>query len=222
MVDFPNENVLAHAIEAFHETISLKLRQLRRYVPKEKALTNPALTGAFIEELVRGFIRGWLGDKKLLHGTFYSKSHAESGEKPMQIDGIVHVPSRGPVILQEGDFAIVHPAFCAGVVEIKMTHTSISDFEGRLQAIYAKYLNHLTKPHVLGIIVADKNPEKTSIIGSKDGKDYFYYDYHVANWCPIFVLFTETDDGDYLPFTPGIECMIRAVFGNLFATTNYI
>ena len=222
MPDFKDENVLEHAIEAFHETIALKVRQLRRYVPKAKVSTNPELTGAFIEELVRGFIRGWLGDKQLLHGTFYSKQHIDSGEKPMQIDGIVHVPARGPLVINEGDFAILHPAFSAGIIEIKMTISSISKFEERLQTIYGRYLGHLTKPHVLGIVVADKNPEKTSVIAEKDGKQYFYHDYRVANWCPIFVLFQETDDGDYIPFMPGIECMIRAIFGNLYASTNYI
>ena len=50
----------------------------------------------------------------------------------MQIDGIVYDPTKGPLILSEGDFALVHPAFCSGVVEIKTTIASIKAFEERL------------------------------------------------------------------------------------------
>ena len=50
MSDFGDENVIQHAIEAFAETVALKVKQLRRYVPKQKDLTNTDLTGAFIEE----------------------------------------------------------------------------------------------------------------------------------------------------------------------------
>jgi hypothetical protein len=126
MPDFNDENVIQNAIEAFSETVALKVKQLRRYIPKERALTNQDRTGAFIEELVRGFIQGWIGHQQLLHGTFYDKKHAESNEKPLQIDGIGYDPMRGPVILREGSFVIVHPAFCSGVIEIKTTIASRS------------------------------------------------------------------------------------------------
>ena len=92
-MDFGGENVLRYAVESFSETIAPKLRQLRRYVPKDKAQTNPALTGAFIEELVRGFIRSWIRHRLLLHGTFHFERSVEAGDKPLQIDGIVYDPT---------------------------------------------------------------------------------------------------------------------------------
>jgi len=45
MSDFSKENVLADVVESFAETIALKVKQLRRYIPKEKAKTNSEVTG---------------------------------------------------------------------------------------------------------------------------------------------------------------------------------
>lgn len=222
MVDFSNESVLEYTIQAFSESIALKIKQLRRYVPKKKSKTNPALTGAYIEELVRGFIRDYIGSKQLLHGTYYSKQHVESNKKPMQIDGIVYEPKRGPLIIQEGDFAVLHPAFSAGVIEIKMTISNIKKFEGRLQSIHSRYLQHLPKTQVMGVVIADKNPEKTSYLELPSWTPNCYHNYHLSNLCPIFILFKETKSGDYEPHKPAIDCMIRAIFNNLVVTTNYI
>jgi hypothetical protein len=153
MSAFGQENVIKHAIEAFAETVALKVKQLRRYVPKQKALTNQDLTGAYIEELVRGFIRGWIGHQFLLHGTFYYQKHIDSGDKPLQIDGIVYDPTRGPTILREGDFVVIHPAFCSGVIEIKTTIPSVQDFLERLWEVHSKYLSHLPTPELLSNVV---------------------------------------------------------------------
>jgi hypothetical protein len=222
MPDFHQENVLRFAVESFAETIALKLKQLRRYVPKEKALTNTDLTGAYIEELVRGFIRTWIGHQQLLHGTLYFQNHVESGGKPFQIDGIVYDPTKGPVTLQEGNFAILHPAFCSGVIEIKMTVSSTSDFEQRLQTIHSKYLDHMTTTHVMGVVIADRDPVRASKYFFPNGREIELYDYNTVPLCPIFVLFKETTDCEYEPFITAIDCMIRGIFNNLFTTTNYL
>lgn len=222
MLDFGNENVIQDATEAFAETIGVKLRQLRRYVPKRKAMTNPALTGAFIEELVRGFVRRWIGHKQLLHGTFYYQKHVDANEKSLQIDGIVYDPMRGPEILREGDFVVVHPAFCGGVIEIKMSYSSVWAFEDHLQEIYNKYLGHRTKPSVMGVLISSSNPAKDSEYSINKGTGTGYlFDHAVANVCPIFILFKE-DDGDFEPYLPAIQGMIRAIYHNLWVTTNYL
>ena len=52
--DYNDEDILKHARESFSETIELKIKQLRRYIKKGG---NPALTGDYIESLVRGFIK---------------------------------------------------------------------------------------------------------------------------------------------------------------------
>lgn len=221
-MEFGSENVLRYAVESFSETIALKLRQLRRYVPKEKARTNPALTGAFIEELVRGFIRAWIGHRLLLHGTFYFERCVDAGDKPLQIDGIVYDPDRGPVTLREGDFVVVHPAFCAGVVEVKMSVANPNDFENRLLDVHRRYLSHRTKPSVMGVVVAHEDPEKASEVPLELGSTIQYYHHYCANLCPIFVLFKETEDGDFEPHTPAIEGLIRSLHNNLVITTNYL
>ncbi len=236
MAEVGNENVLKHVVESFAETIALKVRQLRRHIPKEKAKTNTDLTGAFIEELVRGFLRGWIGHKQMLHGTFYFQEHIDSGEKPLQIDGIVYDPTRGPPTLREGDFIVVHPAFCSGVIEIKMTVSSTHDFEKKLWRIHSKCNRHFGANYVMGVIVADANPTKASLCPKTDGTFIEYHDFstilprreldvgtldkdllesyrtYTVPLCPIFVLFKETSDGEYEPFYPAIESMIRAIY----------
>jgi hypothetical protein len=221
MISFEDENVLQYAVESFAETVALKVKQLRRFVPKEKARTNTDVTGAYIEELVRGFVRRWIRDQHLLHGTFYAEYLKDALGKPFQIDGIVHDPTRGPVTLQEGDFVVLHPAFCSAVIEVKMTVPSIDEFEGRLQTIYKLYMHHLPTPHVMGIVVADADPEKTSKCRVIE-PPLDYHNYHTVPLCPIFILFTETEDADYKPFYPGIESMIRAIYNNTTITTNYL
>jgi hypothetical protein len=221
MNPFGDENVLKYAVEAFAETVALKVRQLRRFVPKEKASTNPDLTGAYIEELVRGFVRRWIRHQQLLHGTFYAAHLKDSGQKPFQIDGIIHDPTRGPVTLREGDFVVVHPAFCSAVIEVKMTVASMKDFETRLQTIHGLYLRHLSTPHVMGIVAAAPDPKAASTC------DLFkeplpYYNHWTVPLCPIFVLFRETDDCEYEPFFPAIEAMIRAIYSNTTISSNYL
>jgi hypothetical protein len=220
MQNFNDENVLQHAAEAFAETIGLKVRQLRRFIPKAKAETNTDITGAYIEEVVRGFLGSWIGHQKLVHGTFYSKVCEVSREPALQINGIVHDPTKGPLILSEGDFAIVHPAFCSGVVEIKTSISSAKSFEDRLQTVHQRYMSHLPTPHVMGIVIADSAPEKSSKLKTKDDRTLDYHNYFTAPLCPIFFLFKETEDG-YEPFMPAIDAMIRAVH-RLYVSTNYM
>jgi hypothetical protein len=221
MNHFGDENVLKYAIEAFAETIALKVRQLRRFVPKEKASTNSDLTGAYIEELVRGFIRRWIRHQHLLHGTFYDAKLNASGEKPFQIDGIVHDPSRGPVTLREGEFVVVHPAFCSAVIEVKMTVRSMDEFEKRLQAIYKRHLPHLTSPHIMGVVIAAEDPKRASEC-TLFGGSLPYHNYSTVPLCPIFVLFRETEECDYDPYYPAIDGLIRAIYNNTTISNNYI
>jgi hypothetical protein len=214
MSEFASENVLKYTVEAFAETIALKVKQLRRFVPKERTLTNTDLTGAYIEEVVRGFVRSWIGHRQFVHGTFYSERQATSGQKPLQIDGIIYDPTHGPVTLREADFVVVHPAFCAGVVEIKMTFKSIKSFQERLREVHRRYLDHLGTPSVMGVVIADKDPIATSKCDWPGGGNITYYKYNMVPLCPIFVLFKETEEGEYEPFYPAIEAMIRAIHGN--------
>ena len=214
------EDVIKHAIRVFKETIAMKVEQLRAFVPRAKDETNTDLTGAYIESLVRSFVQGWIGTRRMLHGTLYSAASETGGQKPLQIDGIVYDPRMGPPVLMEGDFGIIHPVFCAGVIEIKMTTSSIISLEERLQLIHARHMHHTTKNRLMGIVIADKDPEKVS--STKEGaKPEKYYEYSEADWCPIFVLFKETDVG-YEPHDPAISAMIRSIFRNIKDLPNYL
>ncbi len=220
MQDYRNEDVLKHARNAFAETIGLKVKQLRQYVPKKKEETNTEVTGNFIEELVRGFIRGWIGQQRLVNGTFYNDDCEKTREKPLQIDGIIHDPHRGPAIISEGEFAVVHPVFCAGVVEIKMTHGSIPEFETRLRTISGRYMHHVTSGRIMGVIVADTDPKGKSEIKDTAGNINYLFDYKVVGHCPIFILFKE-HEGEYEPYMPAIDALIRASH-QLVVTANFL
>lgn len=215
--DYRDVNVREHALKAFQETIAIKLQHLRRYVPIG---TNPALTGSYIEALVRQFVRSWIGNLCLCHGTFYTHDDEANGNTPMQIDGIVWNPQAGPAIIREDDFIIVHPVFCTSVIEINTSIGSIRDFEDRLQEIYTRYMRWATKPQCMGIVIADQNPEAKSSIRSGETSNWAF-NYNSANWCPIFILFKE-EDGEFTPFNPAIEAMVRSIFTNQRSAGNYM
>lgn len=218
------EDVLLAAKEAFCETISLKLQQLRRVVPKG---TNSEITGDYVEAMVRGFIKDWISPCELRSGTmfphdsmpldqikdeFKAKAHT-----PKQIDGIVFDPRLGPPILKEDGFIVAHPVFCRGIIEIKTSVNSLKDFEGRLQTLYYQYMYQYDSvtPQVMGIVIQDSDPEKHShpdwfqrSLSDGKKKNWPIFDYNVVPHCPIFVLFND----EYEPYMPAIDAMIRAIF----------
>lgn len=51
------QDVLRAAVQAFSETVKLKLQQFYRVIPKG---SNPAVTGEFVEAVVRAFVRKWI------------------------------------------------------------------------------------------------------------------------------------------------------------------
>lgn len=217
------DEMLKYAVETFAQTVRLKVSQFRRFVPKNRTITNTDLTGRYIEELVRGFIRNWIRHQHLLHGTFFADAREDVREKPLQVDGIVYDPNSGPVTLREGDFVIVHPAFCSGVIEVKMTfaNQNMDKLERRLRKVHSRYFSRTPCYHVMGVVIADKDPETVSRRKLPTGKSDYYYNYCSGGLCPIFVLFEETADGEYEPFYPAIEAMIRAIYRNTKIHTDY-
>ena len=107
-----------------------------------------------------------------------------ANQKPLQIDGIIYDPTRGPAIIREGDFIVVHPAFCAGVVEIKTSIPSVQNFLERLWEVHGKYLSHLSTTHTMGVVIADKDPEKASEIKANDGTILLAYNHFTVPLCP--------------------------------------
>lgn len=211
------EDVLKHAREAFAQTIALKVEQLYRYVPRG---SNTELTGDFVEELVRGFIQKWLGNRRLLSGTFYSTEFEKLQVGPRQVDGIVYDPQKGPVILEEGGFVVVHPAFCTSVIEIKTSVPSVMEFQKRLRQIYDTYMHHGTTSQVMGIVIADADPITKSRV-SPGETQFSAYDYYRAGWCPVFILFCE-NHGKYEPHFQAIDAMIHSIYRNQHSFINYM
>jgi hypothetical protein len=219
--DYRTENVLKHAVDVFERTIAVKVEQFRRLVPKMKDLTNSEVTGDFIEEVVRGFVRQWISPSVLLNGTLHSAKDDASSERPMQIDGIVYRPDRGPTVMTEGGFAIVHPAFCSNVIEIKMA-ADISALKKRLDQISGRYMSHVPADHVMGIVIQHSDPEKASQISVGKGKTVPSHRYDLCQWCPIFILFKETRKCELIPHRPAIEAMIRCIYRNRSDGGNYL
>jgi hypothetical protein len=216
--DYRDEDVLQHAREAFQETIALKIKHLRHYIAKGK---NPKLTGDYIEEIVRSFVRRWIGSLQLRKGTFYSHEFQKSGETPLEIDGIVWNPLAGPAILEENDFIVVHPVYCTSVIEIKTSiNYPIAKFQKRLQKIYHTYMHWGTTTQVMGIVISDPDPESKSTIDTNKRK-FFAFHYFKAGWCPIFILFKEKDN-EYTPYEPAIDAMIRAIYTNQNSAGNFM
>ncbi len=204
------ERRIEEAKRTFAETVILKVSQLRRYVGRGR---NPALTGAFTEELVRGFIQEWIGQWQLLTGALHDGPDVESPEAPFQIDGIIFSPRRGPATIKEGNFVVVHPAFCPGVIEIKTSlNRTMQDFEDRLKGIHARHFNDRSAPCVMGVVITDRDPEKRSQLRDLDGNEFPIYERQRGAWCPIFTLFKETGAG-YEEFHPAIDQMVKHVFG---------
>jgi hypothetical protein len=207
---YDEEDVLFHAKQSFSDVVALKLKHLRSYVPKN---SNPALTGDFIEELVRTYIQAALGHRLLLNGTFYSSEFEESGQKPLQVDGIIYDPTQGPAIIREGNFVVVHPVFCTGVIEIKTSYSeNLENLQKRLEILYHLYMHHLKRSQVMAVIIADPNPQAKSQMKIRDRQFPAYAAFD--DWSPIFVLFQEKD-GEYSPYEHAIDALIRNIYINL-------
>jgi hypothetical protein len=203
------------AREAFHQTINLKLEQLYTYVRKG---SNPDLTGKYIEELVRGFIRDWISPCQLLHGTLFPHDFNPAFDqppKPKQIDGIIFDPRKGPPVIREGGFVVTHPAFCHGIIEIKTSEPNLRDLQNRLTALHRQYFVRgcLWKSlhEIMGIVIHDPDPEKHSQPDWLSPSGSALHEIGRGGHCPIFILFKQAGDS-FEPFTPAIDAMLETIF----------
>jgi hypothetical protein len=208
------------AREAFHQTIKLKLEQFYTYVPKG---SNSDLTGEYIEELVRGFVRDWISPCQLLNGTLYPHDFNPAFGQPAtpkQIDGIVFDPRMGPHVIREGGFVVTHPAFCRGIIEIKTSEQRLHDFQDRLAALHRQYfvrgLLLKTPQEIMGIVIHDPDPEKHSRPDWLSPSGSALHEIGRGGHCPIFILFKQTSGG-FEPFTPAIDAMLEVVFAQGWA-----
>jgi hypothetical protein len=208
-----HDDPVAAAKEAFRETIRLKVEQLYRFVPKG---VNTKLTGDYVEELVRGFIQAWIAPCVLAHGTLHpadaNKDLPPEEQKPKQIDGIVYDPRMGPPVLREGNFIVVDPRFCRGIIEIKASEQDLGGFHKRLQGHSRQYFKPYSyygdEPTVMGLVIHDPDPAGHSR-GRSGGPAL--YQWWAGQHCPIFILFKESK-GKYEHYDQGIDAMMKAIF----------
>jgi hypothetical protein len=209
------------AIEAFWQTIRLKLQLFHSAVPKG---TNATVAGDFIEELVRGFIRDWIQPCQLLRGTLHpfnvNPEYPEPGVP--QIDGIVFDPRQGPPVIREGNFIVVHPQFCPGVIEIKKSDDKLRALEDRLTGLHRQFYRrgimvNQSFTSVMGVVIHDPDPEGHShpdwVAPNQSLHEIVY-----QGFCPIFILFKEVKPGvEYEPYEPAIEAMMSTIFSHGWA-----
>lgn len=215
-----NNEALDYALETFAQTIRLKLQQFHAVVGKG---TNNDLSGKFIEELVRGFIRGWISPCRILSGTlhpFNFNPEFEADPWAPQIDGIIFDPRQGLPMITEGDFLVAHPAVCPGVIEIKKSENDLQSFEARLTKIHKRFFCRSTMAMktpcwIMGIVIHDPDPEAHSC---PKWQERPLYDGECNMHCPIFILFKEVQSGvEYDPYEPGIKAMIQSIFNREWA-----
>ncbi len=212
--------VIRTAREAFTQTLQLKLKQFRDLLPKG---SHSVLTGAFMESLVREFIRTWISPCQLRHGTFFPHNLSGVEQKPTQIDGIIYDPRLGPAIIQEEHFIVVHPGLCRGIIEIKASESNLKEFENSLKERYEKYLkpawhngyyfHAMNDGYVRGIVIHDPDPVNNSSPQWMCGCPL--YQYTITGHCPIFILFKE-QGGDFKPYIPGINALMQSIFQTPF------
>src|SRR5262249_36203707 len=155
----------------------------------------------------------WIRPSLLMQGTFFSSdTHPPiplEASGPKQIDGLIYDPRLGPPVIREGGFLVVHPMFCRGVIEIKTSCSDLRAFEDRLLSIYDQYLSQcpqFSARSAMGIVIHDPDPKTHS--SWHDG--YSLFDSSPAR-SPVFLLF-RNEEGDYEPYEPAIDAMIRTIF----------
>lgn len=215
------DDVLEAIIDTFCEQVKLNIELFRKFVPKEKAKTNSALTGSFMEALVKDFIQKWVTPDRYINGMLFPHNKCQGGKKgnnkctnkkcsgggnPLQVDGIVYHNS-GPLTLTCGDFNIANPKLCTAVIEVKTEH-KILEFKKRLCEVHATYFSHTTARHVIGIIIINNQ------FGEMTPGDQKMT---TGNYCPIYPLFqAKKSNGqiDYIPYKDSIRDLIVNIYQN--------
>jgi len=169
------------------------------------AADNPDTLGQFLEQAITTLIQQRLGAKTLVSGVLHKTGSATD---PRIIESIVHDPAKGPVSLQNGRLAIVDTKVAAGVIQIKAFASNLPKLGSRLATIH-NVLYDRPAATVMGVIVRDPDPQKTSSL-RRSNHQYHAWDAAVPKWCPVYILFAYRR-GTYQPYLPAIE----AFFSNL-------
>ena len=199
----PSEANEKKAATDFAGNIASRLSEFHRFVPPG---SNPDGTNRFLEAQVRGLIEERLAPKRLLSGVFRVPGATGSTTGPSLIEAAVHDPQRGQPTFEQGGFAVIDPATCVGLIEIKPTVSNLSKFQTRLRETAQTCFFGRRPGMVMGIVVSDVTPEKKSIV-HRYGKTFPAYQFTHPKWCPIFILFSRRD-GRFEPHFPAIEALI--------------
>lgn len=143
---------LLPSVTMFYEQLRLKMEQYKSGLPGNH---NSDVIGAYTEEVLKSFITKWVTPCSLYTGALYKT--LSTAKTPLQIDVIIHDPRQRPVVLQEGAFAVIHPAFVPGILEIKRTVKSRPGLSDDLEKIFQTHFR-TNRFRVCGVVVIDRNP----------------------------------------------------------------
>lgn len=187
----------------FAGNIASRLTEFHQFVPFG---SDQDLTNRFLEAHVRSLIEAWLAPKRLLSGIFRVPGAPGPTATSFRIDGAVHDPGRGQLTFEQGSFAVINPATCVGLIQIKPSVSNLSKFQTHLRDIAQIFFSGQRPGMVTGIVVSDVAPEKKSIV-HRNGKTFPFYQFTHPKWCPIFILFSRRD-GLFEPHFPAIEALV--------------
>jgi hypothetical protein len=197
--------------EEFAQAALTRIAALSQFFPPE---AMPQTVACFLEQAVAALLQQRFGRKHFLSGIVYSETKkADSKSNCHLLDGIVYDPDKGSVTLRNGRLAILNPEVCAGVISIKASTSNLGKFGIRLGEIRKAHFQGRRGACVMGVVIADSQPERTSRV-CKEGRQFNAYDFTHPKWCPVFVLFSHRD-GQYRPHVPAIEALLANIHKNI-------
>ena len=167
---------------------------------------NPAVIGAYAEELVREEIRRAVAPLRTSTGSIIHKEDlgATSSEKQKipQIDVIIWSGHGLPPLFQQGNFALIPKSAARGIVEIKKSLTCpIDKFREQLRVRQSRLDFHQCQAFTLGIVL-----QHTKSIGDcQPDKEWPVKRWNDGKREPLIIsILIEDENGNYQPDVRGI------------------
>jgi hypothetical protein len=180
-----------------------RLADFHRHIPPGP---NPALTLHFLEDQVCALLAARLAPRRLVSGTIRPPVTLDPEANVPFLRDIIYDPQLGPSPIDTAGFSIIKPAACAGVIRIQPCTHNTAKFEAHLRDIALNLIRNRHPSRVMGIVIADPDPEKKSIVRRK-GRTFQAHEFTSGKWCPIYILFTRRGN-TYQPYLPAIEALL--------------
>ncbi|MFQ5779876.1 MAG: DUF6602 domain-containing protein [Nitrospiria bacterium] len=167
---------------------------------------NPAVIGAYTEELVRQEIRRAVAPLRTSTGSIIHEADLDATpsekQKIPQIDVIIWSGHGLPPLFQQGNFALIPKSAARGIVEIKKSlKGSIDEFREQLRARQSRLDLHLCQAFTLGVVLQHTGP----IDDCYPDKDWPVKRWNRGEREPLITsILIEGENGDYQPNVQGI------------------